>query len=310
MLFGGAGNDTLLGQTGDDVLDGGDGHDLVNGGPGDDVLLNGENQHRRLTSSSIKENRDVESWRRDREPGDGRAGGGPIGTEETGGKLLVVDLTIRPGGAVIGEHYHPADRGAVHRPTRPARVSALGEGGQAGPGVALFVPAGEPHEWWNAGPEEALVRVEVWPAARFEAMILNAFGLAQDGKVDRRGMPGLLQMAVFAREFDDVVRFTRPPRVGAAGPVRPARAGGPDVGLPGELPGVPYTHLDGIRPRRAFGRPRPGRRAGPRPRRRIDCGSIEAGEWPGVSRPVRRWPITGRLTPGRSPWKTTPKLPD
>src|SRR5262249_56976120 len=70
-----------------------------------------------------------------------------------------------------------------------------------------------PHGWCNAGPEEALVRVESRPAVRFEAMILNAYGLGQDGKVNRKGMPNLLQLALFAREFDDVIRFTRPPRV-------------------------------------------------------------------------------------------------
>jgi quercetin dioxygenase-like cupin family protein len=139
-----------------------------------------------------------------------------IGTGETRGELLVVDLYIRPGGAVVGEHYHPVieERFTVLR----GQVGYLGyrlsgKVGTAGPGVALFVPAGVPHEWWNAGPEGTLVRVEVWPAARFEAMIQNVFGLAQDGKVNRRGMPNFLQLAVFAREFDDVVRFTRPPRV-------------------------------------------------------------------------------------------------
>jgi len=55
--------------------------------------------------------------------------------------------------------------------------------------------------------------VELRPAARFEAMIRNAFGLAQDGKVNKRGMPNLLQLAVFAREFADVIQFTRPPRI-------------------------------------------------------------------------------------------------
>jgi hypothetical protein len=30
-------------------------------------------------------------------------------------------------------------------------------------------------------------------------------------RVDRRGMPNFLQLVVFAREFSDVVRFTRPP---------------------------------------------------------------------------------------------------
>src|SRR5262245_45089292 len=136
-----------------------------------------------------------------------------IGTEQTGGELLVVDLYIRPGGAVMGEHLHPAieERFTVLRGQVGFRLS--GRVATAEPGVTLFAPPGMSHNWWNAGPEEALVRVEVRPAARFEAMIANAFGLAQDGRVNARGMPNLLQLAVFAREFDDVVRFTRPPRL-------------------------------------------------------------------------------------------------
>jgi hypothetical protein len=41
-------------------------------------------------------------------PVTGERGVARIGTEETGGELLVVDLYIRPGGAVMGEHLHPA----------------------------------------------------------------------------------------------------------------------------------------------------------------------------------------------------------
>ena len=136
-----------------------------------------------------------------------------IGTEQTGGELLVVDLYIRPGGAVMGEHLHPAieERFTILSGQVGFRLS--GRVATAEPGVTLFAPPGVPHDWWNAGPEKALVRVEIRPAARFEAFIANAFGLAQDGKVNRRGMPNLLQLAVFAREFDDVVWFTRPPRV-------------------------------------------------------------------------------------------------
>jgi quercetin dioxygenase-like cupin family protein len=136
-----------------------------------------------------------------------------IGTKETGGELLVADLYIRPGGAVMGEHTHPAieERFTVLRGQVGFRLS--GRAAIAEPGVTLPAPPGVPHNWWNAGPEEALVRVEVRPATRFDAFIRNAFGLAQDGKVNRRGMPNLLQLAVLALEFDDVVRFTRPPRV-------------------------------------------------------------------------------------------------
>jgi quercetin dioxygenase-like cupin family protein len=136
-----------------------------------------------------------------------------IGTEESGGELLLVDLYVRPGGAVPGEHTHPAiaERFTVVRGQVGFRVA--GRAATAEPGVTLVAPPGVPHDWWNAGPEEALVRVEVRPAARFEMMILNAFGLAQDGRVDARGMPNLLRLALFALEFDDVIRFTRPPRV-------------------------------------------------------------------------------------------------
>lgn len=44
-------------------------------------------------------------------------------------------------------------------------------------------------------------------------MIANIFGLARDGKTNAKGMPNLLQLAVFAQEFEDVVYFTKPPRV-------------------------------------------------------------------------------------------------
>jgi quercetin dioxygenase-like cupin family protein len=136
-----------------------------------------------------------------------------IGTEEAGGELLIADLYLRPGAAVMGEHLHPAieERFTVLRGQIGFRLS--GRVTIAEPGVKLVVPPEVPHDWWNAGPEEALVRVEVRPGARFEAMIRNAFGLAQDGKVNPRGMPNLLQLAVFAREFVDVVQFTRPPRI-------------------------------------------------------------------------------------------------
>jgi quercetin dioxygenase-like cupin family protein len=135
-----------------------------------------------------------------------------VGTEQTDGELLVVDLYVRPGGGVMGEHFHPKieECFTIVRGRLGFRVS--GRAAIAGPGVRLVVPPGTPHAFWNAGPDEALVRIEIRPAARFESMIRTAFGLAQDGRVNARGKPNLLQLALFAREFDDVIRFTHPPR--------------------------------------------------------------------------------------------------
>ena len=176
-----------------------------------------------------------------------------IGTEQTGGELLVADVHVQPGGAVMGEHYHPAieERFTLLHGQLGVRLS--GRVTNPKPGVMLVVPAGLAHDWWNAGEEDALVRVEIRPAARFEAMILNAFGLAQDGKVNRRGMPNLLQLSVFAREFGDVVQFTWPPQVvqrtlfGLIAPLAKL------LGYRGSYPEVLDPRPLGLRPRRAVG---------------------------------------------------------
>ena len=134
-----------------------------------------------------------------------------VGTEDSGGDLLAVDGHIKPGGAVIGEHVHPAidEDFTVLRGRVGFRID--GRESIAEPGKRLHVPAGTAHDWWNAGEEEAHIRVEIRPGARFEEMALNLFGLAQDGKTNSRGMPNLLQAAIFAREFSDVLYFTKPP---------------------------------------------------------------------------------------------------
>ena len=135
-----------------------------------------------------------------------------IGTEESGGELLVADAYVRPGGAVTGEHVHPAieEYFTVVRGWVGFRLD--GRESIARPNVRLHLPAGVAHDWWNAGEEEARVVVEVRPGARFEEMIKNLYGLAQDGKTDAKGMPNLLQAALFAKEFEDVLWFTKPPR--------------------------------------------------------------------------------------------------
>ncbi|HEX5851368.1 MAG TPA: cupin domain-containing protein [Rubrobacter sp.] len=134
-----------------------------------------------------------------------------VGTEDSGGDLLVIDGYVKPGGAVTGEHVHPSidEDFTVLRGRVGFRIDGLES--VAEPGTCLHVPAGTAHDWWNAGDEEAHVRVEIRPGARFEEMAINLFGLAQDGKTNSRGMPNLLQAAILAREFSDVLYFTRPP---------------------------------------------------------------------------------------------------
>jgi hypothetical protein len=67
------------------------------------------------------------------------------------------------------------------------------------------------HDWWNASNRDARVRVEVTPRERFAHMIETLFGLARLGHTNDKGMPDPLQLALFAREFSDVIVFRRPP---------------------------------------------------------------------------------------------------
>lgn len=129
------------------------------------------------------------------------------------GTPLVADLYARPGAAVVGEHTHPhaTETFTVLRGTLGVRIN--GQESQAGPGTRVSVPPATPHDWWNVGEETAWVIIEVDPGDKFEKMIRNLFFLAADGRTDSSGRPSLLQAALLAREFDDTIRFTSPPRV-------------------------------------------------------------------------------------------------
>jgi hypothetical protein len=51
----------------------------------------------------------------------------------------------------------------------------------------------------------------VKPALRFEQLLETMFGLAADGKTNRKGMPNPLRLAVIAQAHFDDVRLPFPP---------------------------------------------------------------------------------------------------
>jgi quercetin dioxygenase-like cupin family protein len=134
-----------------------------------------------------------------------------VGTEETNGDLLVADLRVRPGGAVAGEHLHPIIRERFTVVSGKIGYKLGNQKGIASAGDTLDIPPGVAHDWWNAGNEEARVIVQVKPGARFVQMATTLFGVAKDGKTNDKGMPNLLQLAVIAKEYQDVIMFMKPP---------------------------------------------------------------------------------------------------
>jgi quercetin dioxygenase-like cupin family protein len=156
-------------------------------------------------------------------------------------------LTVAPRGAVAGEHIHPriSERFIVISGTLGTRLGGVertlnaGEEATAEPGVA--------HDWWNAGEGFASVLVEVdgpdEQRQRFDAMFATIFGLANAGRTNASGMPSLLQLALLAREFRDVIVFTRPPGAIRAPMFAALSAIGRLRGLRGVYP--EYLHVHG-----------------------------------------------------------------
>ena len=127
--------------------------------------------------------------------------------ERAVGELLAV-----PGGAVAGPHLHPAqeERFEVLEGTLGYRLGD--HRGELRVGESVTVPAGEVHDWWNAGSGDLRALVTVQPPGRFAAMIGAVWGLAVVGRTNAKGMPGPVDAALLAEAFGDEIVFERPPR--------------------------------------------------------------------------------------------------
>jgi quercetin dioxygenase-like cupin family protein len=126
-------------------------------------------------------------------------------------RRAVAEMTALPGARVVGEHLHPAIHESFSVLEGELTVIRDGQPSTLRPGESAGVEPGVWHDWFNRGAVDAVVRVEVTPGERFAHMLETLFGLAREGHVNAKGMPDLLQLALTAQEFSDVIVFRRPP---------------------------------------------------------------------------------------------------
>jgi quercetin dioxygenase-like cupin family protein len=114
-------------------------------------------------------------------------------SRETNGEAVVLETFVKADGFVATAHVHPhqEERFQILRGTLGFRLGR--EKIVAGPGQRVTVAAGTAHKFWNAGDDEAHFVCEVRPALQFEQLIETMFGLAADGKTNRKGMPNPLR---------------------------------------------------------------------------------------------------------------------
>jgi quercetin dioxygenase-like cupin family protein len=130
---------------------------------------------------------------------------------DTGGEYVLVEVVVEPKGFVAAAHVHPYQTETFEILEGEVTFKAGKETIVAKAGETVRVDPGTPHKFWNAGETDARFRTEIRPALQFESLIETMFGLANDGKTNRKGLPNPLRLAVIANAHFDVVRLPFPP---------------------------------------------------------------------------------------------------
>ena len=130
---------------------------------------------------------------------------------ETDGELVVIDAAVAPGGFVAAEHLHPYQYERFEILEGEVEFKLGREVVVARAGDVVIVEPGTSHQFRNLGNEEIRFRTEVRPALSFETFLQTMFGLASEGKTNKKGMPNPFRLAVIMDEHFDLVRLPFPP---------------------------------------------------------------------------------------------------
>ena len=131
--------------------------------------------------------------------------------DDTEGALLQIESVNPPTGVAEPEHVHPNQESRAEVIAGTLRFVVEGEERRLGPGDAITIPAGTPHYFVNDGEEDAVSIQEFRPALRTADFFKTLFELAEHGKLDDRGMPSLLTLALVGPGFANEIRATSPP---------------------------------------------------------------------------------------------------
>lgn len=120
---------------------------------------------------------------------------------DTGGKRLVFEFSVAPGGKLPVVHLHPEQDEIFEIRKGEFTISLGGENQTLKPGDKLTIPKGAPHQWWNPAAEPAEMKVTFEPALNTETFLEQFFGLGNDGKTKPDGTPSFLQIMTMVNKY-------------------------------------------------------------------------------------------------------------
>jgi mannose-6-phosphate isomerase-like protein (cupin superfamily) len=131
---------------------------------------------------------------------------------DSGGQLFRAEGAFPPGGFAGVEHVHPKQDEHFEVLAGEARFTVEGVDRVLGAGETIEVPAGTSHTFGNAGQEEMRVVFEFCPAPESTSQFYELyFGFAQEGRVNAKAMPGILDIALIWPLVSDHAVLAIPP---------------------------------------------------------------------------------------------------
>ena len=134
---------------------------------------------------------------------------------ETNGEYSNAEITLLPGGRNV-PHFHKAYTETFTALHGHLGVKAAGKTIILKPGSSFTVPIGVVHHFFNPGQDAIRFSVTITPGFEgFEHMLRILYGLARDGKTDKKGLPKDLSTIALLGEIGDtalpgVFRFLTP----------------------------------------------------------------------------------------------------
>lgn len=130
---------------------------------------------------------------------------------DTNGMLLEMETTYNERSKEPAAHYHPYQAEDFTVLSGKLTVRMDGQLKVLQQGDTLHIAKNRVHSMWNDNGGTTVVRWKVQPAMNTEHLLETVTGLASDGKTNENGMPGMLQIALIANRYTDVLRLAKPP---------------------------------------------------------------------------------------------------
>ena len=108
-------------------------------------------------------------------------------------------------------HLHPKQESGAELISGSLVFEVDGVVRKLAPGDSISIAPNTPHRFWNDGQEDAHSIGFFRPALTIGEFFETLFALANAGKLDAKGMPRPLQLAVMVPRFGDEIRTVRPP---------------------------------------------------------------------------------------------------